>query len=71
MEKMYTEDKEEIEIDLRELLFELKKRLWLILVALFLEGDNFDFSGRSSNRQSAYTGLQGFGQQPAGYGGCH
>ena len=34
--KMYTEDKEEIEIDLRELLFELKKRLWLILVALFL-----------------------------------
>ena len=36
MEKMYTEDKEEIEIDLRELLFELKKRLWLILVALFL-----------------------------------
>lgn len=25
MEKMYTEDKEEIEIDLRELLFELKK----------------------------------------------
>ena len=36
MEKRYTEDKEEIEIDLRELLFELKKRLWLILVALFL-----------------------------------
>ena len=33
MEKMYTEDKEEIEIDLRELLFELKKRLWLKKIA--------------------------------------
>lgn len=36
MEKMYTEEKEEIEIDLRELLFELKKRLWMIIVALIL-----------------------------------
>ena len=33
MEKMYTEDKEEIEIDLRELLFELKKRLWLCILS--------------------------------------
>lgn len=35
MEKKYAED-DEIEIDLRELLFEFKKKIWLIIAALFL-----------------------------------
>ena len=36
MEKMYAEDNDEIEIDLRELLFEFRKKIWLILAAFFL-----------------------------------
>lgn len=36
MEKMYTEENDEIEIDLRELLFEFRKKIWLILAALVL-----------------------------------
>lgn len=35
MEKMYQDD-DEIEIDLRELFFELKKRIWLILAGLLI-----------------------------------
>lgn len=37
MEKMYHEE-DEIEIDLRELFFELKKRMWLILAGLIIGG---------------------------------
>lgn len=36
MEKMYAEDNDEIEIDLRELLFEFKKKIWLLLAALVI-----------------------------------
>lgn len=38
MEKRFNEDQDEIEIDLRELLFELKRRWWILLAALFLGG---------------------------------
>lgn len=36
MEKMYQDNDDEIEIDIRELLFEFKKRLWLIIASLIL-----------------------------------
>lgn len=38
MEKRFSEDQDEIEIDLRELLFELKRRWWVLLTALILGG---------------------------------
>ncbi|MBT9780138.1 polysaccharide export protein, partial [Clostridium sp. MCC353] len=38
MEKRFDEDQDEIEIDLRELLFEFKRKWWALLTALVLGG---------------------------------
>ncbi len=39
MEKVYQDD-DEIEIDLRELLFEMKKKIWFILAGLLNRSGN-------------------------------
>ena len=40
MEKVYQDD-DEIEIDLRELLFEMKKKIWFIIAGLLIGAGNY------------------------------
>lgn len=53
MEKRFNEDQDEIEIDLRELLFELKRRWWILLAG----ADSGRRSGRCLQQLCAGTAV--------------
>ena len=78
-----THDDDEVEIDLRELFYALKKHILIILAALlvgaviagaatkiFITGDNTFLTGRSSDWQPVNKRLQYSDHKPYGIAGC-